>query len=60
MKEAIAKLPSNSAGGADGLSSIIVKIFKDEMLEPFRLIFNNSLLTGEQLEKSFQLYVSHY
>ena len=53
VKAAIAKLPSNSAGGADGLASRIVKLFKDEMLEPFRLIFNNLLSTGEQLENEY-------
>ena len=53
VKAAISKLLSNSAGGADGLTSRIVKLFKDEILEPFRLVFNNSLSTGEQLEKEY-------
>ena len=36
VEKAIKKLPALSAGGSDGVSSAVIKTFKDELLEPLK------------------------
>ena len=57
VDKAIKKLPTVSAGGSDGVSSTVIKMFKDELLEPLKIMFNKSIKDGEALEIPFSTVV---
>ena len=54
---AIKKLPAVSAGGSDGVSSTVIKTFKEELIEPLKIMFNKSIKDGEALEIPFSTVV---